>query len=142
MVGQIAAWLCLPVAPCCHSATLFAKTNLAQTLPLIKFATVIITIHQRMDKHALAILSAGEWWSWPLTLRIQKSGKKVQDDDKYKATTRKLLSGFIAESVALGGTLLGRFWLKVGECHPKLIENSGLKFFSYERIPKLNSLCS
>jgi hypothetical protein len=100
---------------------------------------VIIAI-SLMDKHALAILHAAESWSWPPTLRIQDSGKKTQDGKK--AVTPKLLSGFIIESIALGGTLLDQFWLKVGGCHPKLIENSGLRSFSYECISKLVSFRS
>ncbi|KAF8330331.1 uncharacterized protein EI90DRAFT_2922149, partial [Cantharellus anzutake] len=43
---------------------------------------------------------------------------------KFKAITPKLLSGFIAESQALGGTLVDHFWIVVGQCHPQLEENS------------------
>jgi hypothetical protein len=93
-------------------------------------AVIMSLFHQSMVEHAVAILNAAESWSWPLTLRIQGSGEKA-NDSKFKAITAKLLSGFIIESTALGGTLLDQFWLVVGECHPKLTENSGLWLFSY-----------
>jgi len=74
-----------------------------------------------MDGHALAILEAPEPWDWPLIYPIQDPGDK---GSKFKAITPKLLSGFITESQALGGTLLDQFWIVVGQCHPKLEENS------------------
>ena len=59
-----------------------------------------------MDKHALAILEQVESWDWPLTSRIQESGLGVLvKGGKFKAITSKLLSGFIAESIPLGGTI-------------------------------------
>jgi hypothetical protein len=76
-----------------------------------------------MDKHALAILEAADSWSWPPTSRIQKSGA-TSTHSKFKAITPRLLAGFISESIKQGGTLLDRFWLIVGGCHPKLKENS------------------
>jgi len=72
-----------------------------------------------MDKHALAVLHAAESWEWPLTYHISKD-----QGGKFRAVTPKLLSGFIAESQALGGTLVGQFWDVVGQCHPRLAENS------------------
>jgi len=70
-----------------------------------------------MDKHALAILEAAEAWKWSSTMRTEASG--------VAAITLKLLSGFIAQSQVLGGTLLDQFWLLFGSCHPRLNENSG-----------------
>jgi len=90
----------------------------------------MLLFHQPMVEHAVAILNAAESWSWPLMLRIQGSGEKA-NDSKFKAITAKLLSGFIIESTVLGSPLLDQFWLMVRECHPKLIENSGLWLFSY-----------
>ena len=72
-----------------------------------------------MDKHALAVLQAAESWEWPLTYHISKD-----QGSKFRAVTPKLLSGFIAESRALGGTLVDKFWDVVGQCHPRLVENS------------------
>ena len=68
----------------------------------------------------MALLEAAESWDWPLTYRIQSSGSQ---DSKFKAITPKLLSGFIAESQSLGGTLVDQFWIMVGLCHPQLEEN-------------------
>ena len=73
-----------------------------------------------MDRHASAILEAAESWDWPLTYRTQASGEQ---GSRFKAITPKLLSGFITESQALGGTLLDQFWIVVGQCHPQLEEN-------------------
>jgi hypothetical protein len=70
--------------------------------------------------HALAVLEAPELWRWAETHRIQAFGR----EDKFKAITPKLLSGFIAESQKLGGTLLEKFWDNLGNCHPKLKDNS------------------
>ncbi len=69
----------------------------------------------RMEMHALAILEAAESWDWPLNYRIQASGEAI---------TPKLLSGFIAESQVLGGTLLDQFWAVVRGCHSQFEENS------------------
>ena len=77
-----------------------------------------------MDKHALALLKAAESWDWPLMYCIQTSGSQ---DSKFKAITPKLLSGFIAESQSLGGTLVDQFWIMVGLCHPQLEENGALR---------------
>ena len=74
-----------------------------------------------MDRHASAILEASESWDWPLIYPIQDSGDQVS---KFKAVMPKLLSGFIAESQALGGTLLDQFWVAVAKCHSQLEENS------------------
>ena len=74
-----------------------------------------------METHALAILNAAELWDWPLTHRIQASGSR---SGKLRAITPKLLPRFIHESQALGGTLVDRFWDVIGQCHPKLAENS------------------
>lgn len=78
-----------------------------------------------MDKHALAVLEVAQSWDWPLTYHIQVSGDR---GSKFKAITPKLLSGFIVESRALGGTLVDQFWVVVGQCHPRLEENSTSKF--------------
>jgi hypothetical protein len=64
-----------------------------------------------MDRHASAILEAAESWDWPPTYRTQALGEQ---GDKFRAITPKLLSGFIAESQALGGTLLDQFWIAFG----------------------------
>jgi len=74
-----------------------------------------------MDRHASAILEASESWDWPLIYPIQDSGDQVS---KFKAVMPKLLSGFIAESQALGGILLDQFWVTVAKCHAQLEENS------------------
>ncbi|KAF8330340.1 uncharacterized protein EI90DRAFT_2922256 [Cantharellus anzutake] len=71
-----------------------------------------------MDGHALAVMEAAESWNWPLTYRIRDQGSK------FKTITPKLLSCFIAESQALGGTLVDQFWTVVGKCHPRLEENT------------------
>jgi len=68
----------------------------------------------------LAILTAAESWYCPPTYRIQAKGDQ---GDKFKAATPKLLYGFIAESQALGGTVVDQFWDNVGQCHPRLVEN-------------------
>ncbi|KAF8330341.1 uncharacterized protein EI90DRAFT_3124374 [Cantharellus anzutake] len=73
-----------------------------------------------MDGHALAVMEAVESWDWPLTYRIQASGDQ---GSKFKSIIPKLLSGFIAESQALGGTLVDHFWVVLGQCHPRLEEN-------------------
>ncbi|KAH9970929.1 hypothetical protein BJV74DRAFT_783921 [Russula compacta] len=65
-----------------------------------------------MDRHASAILEAAESWDWPPTYPTQASGEQ---GGKFRAITPKLLSGFIAESQALGGTLLDQFWVVVGQ---------------------------
>ncbi len=74
-----------------------------------------------MEMHALVILTAAESWNWPFTSGIQASG---EISGKFKAIAPKLLSGVITESQALGGTLLDQFWVVVGQCHPRLAENS------------------
>ncbi|KAF8330339.1 uncharacterized protein EI90DRAFT_3124372 [Cantharellus anzutake] len=71
-----------------------------------------------MDRHALAVMEVAESWDWPPTYRIRASG-----DRDFKAVTPRLMSGFIAESQALGGTLVDQFWIVVGKCHPRLEEN-------------------
>lgn len=76
-----------------------------------------------MDKHAIAILGVAESWSWPITLPKQKSGT-ISPGGKYKSVTAKLLSGFIADSVSWGGTLLDQFWSVVGDCDSRLNRNS------------------
>ena len=75
-----------------------------------------------MEKHALAILESVELWVWPSELRLGSLTK--QNDPKFKAIAPKLLSGFIAESSILGGTLVDQFWTAVAKCHAKLEENS------------------
>jgi hypothetical protein len=92
---------------------------------------VSIPIHANimMEHHAYALLEAAELWDWPATTRIQDTGQQTTCS-KFKAITPKLLSGFITESQALGGTLLGRFWDVLETCHPKLKENSRSKCFS------------
>jgi len=74
-----------------------------------------------MQAHALQILNAAESWEWPITLRIQKSGEQ---GGKYKAMATRLLSYLITESQTLGGSVLTQFWVQLGNCHPKLRENS------------------
>ena len=71
-----------------------------------------------METHALAILKAAELWDRSLT---HTSGSR---SGKLRAITPKLLSCFIHESQALGGTLVDQFWDVFGRCHPKLAENS------------------
>ncbi|KAF8330338.1 uncharacterized protein EI90DRAFT_2922141 [Cantharellus anzutake] len=73
-----------------------------------------------MDRHALAVMEAAESWDWPPTYRIRASGDRGSE---FKAIMPRLLSGFVAESQALGGTLVDRFWVVVGKCHPRLEEN-------------------
>ncbi|KAH9961286.1 hypothetical protein BC827DRAFT_1359354 [Russula dissimulans] len=73
-----------------------------------------------MDRHALSVLEAAESWDWPLTYCIQASRDQ---GSKFKAIMPKLLSGFIAESQVLGGTLVNQFWVVLGQCHPRLEEN-------------------
>jgi len=73
-----------------------------------------------MYQHALAILEVAESWEWPIVQRIQQSGEQ---GGKYKAITTRLLYHLIIQSQALGGTVLGKFWTELGECHPKLKEN-------------------
>ncbi|KAH9977546.1 hypothetical protein BJV74DRAFT_860371 [Russula compacta] len=73
-----------------------------------------------MDRHASAILEVAESWDWPPTYCTQTSGEQ---GGRFRAITPKLLSGFIAESQALGGTLLDQFWVVVGQCHLRLEEN-------------------
>jgi len=86
-----------------------------------------------MERHALAILKAAESWNWPDTYRIQASGEK---SSRFKAVMPKLLSGFIAESQALGGTLLDQFWVVVGKYHPQLEENVKiLRETEYSSLP-------
>jgi hypothetical protein len=92
-----------------------------------------LLFHQLMVEHAVAILGMVESWSPPLTLRVHGSGEETEDS-KFKGVATKLLSGFIVESIALGGTLLDQFWLVVGECHPKLVWNSRSWSFSYRAL--------
>jgi len=92
-----------------------------------------------MEIHALAILEGAESWNWPLTSRIQASGVR---SGKFKAITPKLLSGFISESQALGGTLLGQFWDVVSQCHNRLAENGRSRLPFSEHIFRLISLSS
>lgn len=85
-----------------------------------------------MEAHALAILDAAELWDWPLTHCIQASGSR---SGKLRAITPKLLSCFIHESQALGGTLVDQFWDVVGRCHLKLAENSVSNILLHEHAP-------
>jgi hypothetical protein len=54
---------------------------------------------------------------------------------KFIAITPKLLSGFIAQSEHLGGTLLDQFWSTVERCHPKLAENGASRSFLWRHYP-------
>ena len=77
-----------------------------------------------MDKHALAFLEEAKSWEWPIAIRIQQSGEQ---GGKYKAITTRLLRCLIMESQTLGGTVLAQFWDQLGNCHPKVSENSQSK---------------
>jgi hypothetical protein len=68
-----------------------------------------------MDKHALAVLSNEALWT-KLHLR--------QWEAKHPGLVTNLLLHLISESQALGGSFLNEFWLSLGECHPRLQENS------------------
>lgn len=74
-----------------------------------------------MDTFALEVLEDAKSWNWPVVKRIQKTGEQ---GGQYKALSPALLFHLIKESHALGGTVLDQFLGKVGECHPRLKENS------------------
>ena len=75
-----------------------------------------------MDGHALSVLEkANSSGYWPPSKRNQSSG---EEHGKYETNTALLLYHLIAESQKLGGTLLDHFWLQLGECHPRIKENT------------------
>lgn len=76
-----------------------------------------------MDKHALAILQDTDNWSWSSAFLTSESESGI---NKFKSIAAKFLSGFISESVGLGGTLLVEFWDSIRNCHPELGRNSML----------------
>lgn len=79
-----------------------------------------------MDKHAMVLLDTVEACSWPVAFCDTSPGPGASPQSKGVTVTAKVLSGFITESIKLGGTLLEYFWVVVGKCHPELGRNSTL----------------
>ncbi len=74
-----------------------------------------------MDKHALAILSQDNFWSWSNTKRIQGSGKQ---SGKLESITHKFLYYLILESQTFGGDVLDLFWTQLANCNRRFRDNS------------------
>ncbi|KAG6835901.1 hypothetical protein H0H93_013542 [Arthromyces matolae] len=75
-----------------------------------------------MYKHACAVLSAAEAWSWPAPscMDINESFNKGSE---FKTVCRRLLLCLIIESQSLGGSLLESFWTEFEKSHSQFPEN-------------------
>jgi hypothetical protein len=82
-------------------------------------------LDQQMDKHALAILSQDNFWSWSNTKRIQGSGK--QSGNLLEGITHKFLYYLILESQTFGGNVLDLFWTQLANCNRRFRDNSESK---------------
>jgi hypothetical protein len=81
----------------------------------------LFTSWTRMDKHALAILSQENVWTWSNTKRIQESGKQ---GGNFESITQKFLYYLILESQTFSGDVLDLFWTQLANCNRRFSANS------------------
>jgi hypothetical protein len=76
-----------------------------------------------MYEHALGFLDDAVSWEWPMMKLTQASGDTETKCGVVTASA-SLLRCLIVESHNLGGSVLDRFRLQLGNRHPRLEQNS------------------